>query len=219
MIHALAVAPNGNVLASNFLAGGTDLVQRWDGTRWQSFCTCNGVTTTQFSGVHALVVAPNSDLLMGGAFTNARGNPAADNIARWDGTSWQALGTGLNNTVWTLAVAPNGDIVAGGDFTAVGDNSKATNHFGIYHLPAGPTAAPHLAVGKPKLTLGPNPVTAGTVHLTLPAGVAEKATVTILDGAGRAMRFGRAGRHARCAPADTGRICRAGRCSHGAARH
>jgi len=44
----------------------------------------------------------------------------ANNIARWNGTAWSPLGTGMNNWVLALAVLPNGDLVAGGRFTTAG---------------------------------------------------------------------------------------------------
>ena len=75
--------------------------------------------------VNALVVAANGDVLAGGDFTDAGGNPNADRIARWDGTAWQALGRGLDNQVYALALAANGDVLAGGDFTDAGGNPNA----------------------------------------------------------------------------------------------
>jgi hypothetical protein len=44
-----------------------------------------------------------SDLYAGGLFTMAGGTSAL-RIARWDGTAWSALGTGMDSTVWALAV-------------------------------------------------------------------------------------------------------------------
>ncbi len=69
------------------------------------------------SDVYALLVAPNGDLIVGGSFTNAFGNLDADNVARWNGNQWSAIGAGLAGQVRALAFAANGDIVAGGDFT------------------------------------------------------------------------------------------------------
>jgi hypothetical protein len=66
-----------------------------------------------------LAVLPNGDLVAGGDFTTAGGVPA-NRVARWNGSSWSAMGSGLNNAVWTLAVLPNGDLVAGGSFTTTG---------------------------------------------------------------------------------------------------
>ncbi len=75
-------------------------------------------------GVFAFAFLPGGDVIVGGSFTIAGGAPA-NNIARWDGTSWSALGAGVSNASGTpsvnaLAVMPNGDLIAGGSFTAAG---------------------------------------------------------------------------------------------------
>lgn len=71
-------------------------------------------------------------LYVGGSFTVA-GNILANNIAKWNGTSWQALGSGVTATgrirpfnpispfhdVYALA-AYNGQLIAGGSFTTAG---------------------------------------------------------------------------------------------------
>jgi len=62
---------------------------------------------------------PNGDIVVGGDFTYAGGVPA-NRIARWDGTRWRALGSGMNGSVRALAVLSNGDLVAGGTFTSAG---------------------------------------------------------------------------------------------------
>ncbi len=68
---------------------------------------------------NAAVRLPGGDLVLGGSFVLADGS-VANNIARYDGTSWSALGGGCNSIVYALAVAPNGDLIAGGAFTAAG---------------------------------------------------------------------------------------------------
>jgi hypothetical protein len=58
-----------------------------------------------------------------GGFTDA-GDANADFIAKWDGTSWSALGTGLNGSVSSIAV--NGtDIYVGGSFLDAGGDPNA----------------------------------------------------------------------------------------------
>jgi hypothetical protein len=69
--------------------------------------------------VYALAVSGNT-LYAGGFFTMA-GDSAATNIAQWDGTSWSALGSGMNNTVNGLAVWGK-TLYAGGTFTTAGGN-------------------------------------------------------------------------------------------------
>ena len=62
--------------------------------------------------VHAMVYF-NGDLVVGGDFTDA-GGVAVNNVARWDGSQWHAMGN-LSSQVNALAVF-NGDLYAGGEF-------------------------------------------------------------------------------------------------------
>ncbi len=69
-----------------------------------------------------LVVALTSDagnLYAGGGFTTA-GEVSADYIAKWDGTSWSALGSGMNDWVSALTCDSAGNLYAGGWFTTAG---------------------------------------------------------------------------------------------------
>jgi hypothetical protein len=65
-------------------------------------------------------VVSGSDVYVGGSFTTAGGNPA-NYIARWNGSSWSALGSGLDNGVSAIAVSGN-DIYVGGSFLNAGGN-------------------------------------------------------------------------------------------------
>ena len=67
--------------------------------------------------VTALAVLPNGDLAAGAACYAVGG---AGDVARWKGSTWVPLGTGMNGRVSALAVFPNGDLVAGGGFTTAG---------------------------------------------------------------------------------------------------
>lgn len=69
--------------------------------------------------VDALAVAPDGSIYVGGSFS-AVGNVETRSVARWTGTAWEALGSGMNNTVRALAVAPDGSVYAGGSFTTAG---------------------------------------------------------------------------------------------------
>src|SRR6185436_2496730 len=67
--------------------------------------------------------ASGNDLYAGGQFTTAGGN-AATNIAKWNGSSWSALGLGIRGGFFSAvsALAMSGsDLYAGGSFTIAGD--------------------------------------------------------------------------------------------------
>lgn len=65
--------------------------------------------------VYAVAVGGNGEVYIGGDFTVV-GTVAANRVAKWDGNSWSALGSGMNHTVKVLLV--NGtNLYAGGSFT------------------------------------------------------------------------------------------------------
>jgi hypothetical protein len=66
------------------------------------------------------VVEYGGNLIVGGDFTTAGGNPAAG-IALWNGTTWSSLGSGVNGTVTSLIVFGN-ELYAAGTFTTAGGN-------------------------------------------------------------------------------------------------
>ena len=75
----------------------------------------------------ALEVTPGA-LYVGGKFTNAGGIANADGIAKWNGSTWSALGSRRrrsNGEVFAIAVA-GGKVYAGGTFTNAG-TSDADN--------------------------------------------------------------------------------------------
>lgn len=148
-VRALRVLPDGQLLIGGGYQAGTGwtgpfgpfrarerpgiashgYLARWDGAQ------LHWIDSTLNAPVTDIDVAPNSDVVIGGAFADAGGNPLADHIARYDGHQWHALGSGLNGEVNTVAVDQHGDVYVGGSFTSTGGGRKAVAHFGIYHAP------------------------------------------------------------------------------------
>src|SRR5207249_3458818 len=80
--------------------------------------------------VSALTVS-GTNLYAGGWFMTA-GGQQVNNVTKWNGSSWSALGSGIGSgvygdysKVYALAMSGN-DLYAGGDFTSAGGN-PATN--------------------------------------------------------------------------------------------
>ena len=128
-VAAIAVDASGNVYAGGFFtrACGNDncdtgnttvnYIAKWNGSSWSSLGS--GMSGgTGGTGVWALAVDASQNLYVGGGFTTAGGVPA-NYIAKWDGSSWSALGTGMNDRVYALAV-DGGNLYAGGNFTTAG---------------------------------------------------------------------------------------------------
>lgn len=64
------------------------------------------------------IAVSGSAVYVGGCFSHAGGVPA-NYIARWDGSSWSALGSGLNGYVSAIAVSGS-NVYAGGTFSQAG---------------------------------------------------------------------------------------------------
>lgn len=77
-------------------------VARWDGTSWSALGSGLGG-----GGVKAMAVFDDGTgpaLYVGGTFTEAGGSPA-NRIAKWDGSEWSALGSGITSIFATKEVA------------------------------------------------------------------------------------------------------------------
>jgi hypothetical protein len=82
---------------------------------WDDAFALRGVNGT----VNAIVRDSAGNVYVGGAFTVA-GGVTANNIAKWDGTNWSALGTGVDNTVHALALDSSSNLYVGGVFANAG---------------------------------------------------------------------------------------------------
>lgn len=122
--YAMVVMPNGDlVVGGEFVAAGSvgaGRLARWDGANWHAIG--GGVAGSQ-SRVLALASTRNGQLLVGGIFSSAGAASAsvpANNIVRWDGVAWNALGSGISGPVLALAELPDGDVLVGGQFIVAG---------------------------------------------------------------------------------------------------
>src|SRR5216684_45618 len=129
LLSALTVFDNGTGPAlyagGNFSAAGSaaaNYVARWDGIQWSALGS--GVIG-QFPYVSALTIfddGSGSALYAGGQFTTA-GGVVVNNIAKWDGTQWSALGSGVGASVNALTVFDDGSgsaLYVGGGFSHIG---------------------------------------------------------------------------------------------------
>ena len=109
-VHAVAPLGNDMVVGGLFQTiSGVSLngIARWDGSTFHPLGS--GMTSPPFSGsVEVLSTLDNGDLIAGGEFT-AAGGTSANNIARWNGSAWSALGSGLDWQVLAMAFSPDGN--------------------------------------------------------------------------------------------------------------
>jgi hypothetical protein len=94
-------------------------VAQWNGSAWSA--VGSGMSGGNFIAVSALAVSGGT-LYAGGNFTTAGSDTNANNIAKWDGTNWSALSSGMDGGVSALAVSGS-TLYAGGYFATAGGNA------------------------------------------------------------------------------------------------
>ena len=113
--------------------------------------------------VHAVLPGPNGSFVVGGCFSQAGGQPAA-NVARWTGTAWEALGSGFSHSAFyivdvvALVTGPDGVLYAGGTFETSGSSvvSGVARWDGTAWRSLSGAAADTLARGVLALAVGPD---------------------------------------------------------------
>ncbi|MBS0195482.1 MAG: immunoglobulin domain-containing protein [Planctomycetes bacterium] len=120
-VSSLAILPSGSLVAGGSFttAGGVNAnrVAVWNGSAWSALGSGLGPSTY---GVTALAIMANGNIVAGGDFTSSGSGVTVNRVARWTGSAWVAMGTGMNDRVNCLAVSTNGIVVAGGKFTSAG---------------------------------------------------------------------------------------------------
>ncbi len=119
--RAVAATTNGVYVGGIFSSAGQTLanrIARWDGAGW--WPVGSGVTGTNSTPSVYTILPYKANLYIGGTFTNACG-VTAYNIAMYDARhgTWNALGSGADDTVQALASSASA-LYAGGAFTTIG---------------------------------------------------------------------------------------------------
>lgn len=134
-----------------------------------------------------------TDLIAAGLFSNAGGVPVS-NIAAWNGTSWSALGAGVNGPVYALTIH-DGRLIAVGGFSEAGGMAAtrvaAWDGSAWSNLGAGVAATPYAAASyQGRLFVGtseglpPFGVQVANLNEWLPANAAWFQRFTFLSEAG-----------------------------------
>lgn len=123
-VYAAAQDANGNIyFGGDFTTAGSCLtdckyVAKWNPQTEQWSSLGAGVNDT----VYALSTDSNGNVYVGGRFTQADGCASGClYVAKWNGTAWSALETGITGyAVYALAADTNNDVYVGGQFSQAG---------------------------------------------------------------------------------------------------
>lgn len=163
----------------------------WDGTSWSSIAPPVTGTDRLETHVHGMTVL-DGYLYVGGDFSRI-GSIVANHVARWDGTTWSGLGSGLTYTseerwswIWDMSAIGSSVYVTGGFDRAGGRSSQSIARWqdpGVLSSPDVVPSPSRLRVGAP----APNPFAVGTfVELVLDE--AGAVTAEVFDVRGRRVR-------------------------------
>lgn len=135
-----------------------DHVAKWDGSAWSAIGSNTGGTDGWFPAATNIydLAGVGSNLFATGTFQNANGEARADNIAFFDGSIWQPVGSnGAGDGPWAgegsaLALVDR-QLYAAGNFTSAGGDTQAQSvaSFSLNQIIAYPT---------PTVTAGPGPL-------------------------------------------------------------
>jgi hypothetical protein len=148
-VFAMALSGTDLYIGGNFnsLNGMNEIskVAKWDGATWSALGN-NGSGGGSLNGGVYSIATGGSYVFVGGVFSDIYNGftqlTEADNIARWDGSNWSAMGSNsagdgsIDLPVYALAVVED-DVWAGGDFENVNNNGsvvKAADHLAAFGI-------------------------------------------------------------------------------------
>jgi len=125
-----------NITQNGVVLTAADHVAKWDGAYWSALGS-NGSGDGALNGSMTSIVVNGSSVYVAGGFTDVNNNgvslPAADYVAKWNGTNWSALGSNGSGdgalNLYARALGLVGDqLFVGGDFTNVNNNGAVVNN-------------------------------------------------------------------------------------------
>jgi len=92
-VNALAIDNSGNLYAGENYYRGWEKRKGYSEMGWQRLSTI-GSSNGLNNGVYSLATDTSGNLYAGGYFTTAGGN-SVNHIAKWNGSNWSTLGSGM----------------------------------------------------------------------------------------------------------------------------
>jgi hypothetical protein len=119
-LYALAATDSAHLYGGGVLGYYDFCIGKFNGSSWDTLgpgVSMPGVWDV--CAVYALTHDSKGNFFAGGIFDSA-GHERVNNVARWDGNAWNAVGSGTNGTVYAVACDTRGNLFAGGNFIRAG---------------------------------------------------------------------------------------------------
>lgn len=120
IVECRALASHDSGTGARLFSAGLGFAAVWDGADWTSIGTPSngGISVGAVNALATFDFGSGPELIAAGGFQLIDG-VSAPRIARWDGTTWRAIGAGLPGAAFSLAVHDDGTgskLYAGGHF-------------------------------------------------------------------------------------------------------
>ncbi len=141
---ALGTSPNGTVkgiqtdsLGNIYVVGGfttaggssINAIAKLTGDSTYSLVGSGAISTS--GQLNCIAIDSDNNIYVGGTFTSI-GGVSATNIAKWDGSAWSALGSGVNGACNDIKIDSTNKVYVGGAFTSAGGVSN-TGYFAMWN--------------------------------------------------------------------------------------
>lgn len=183
-VRALVVDEYGDIYAGgDFIKAGSDTVNsivkwQWNDSTWAKLGTgILSIDGAPFPRVYTLSFDTYGNLYAGGIYFDEADGVLINNIAKWNDTTWSALGSGTNSTVNAITVYNKSNLIVGGSFTEAGGKVSA---YVAKCFPSG-VVATHKFLAKPKIAC-PFSIISNRIILTLPYSTKVGYSIFSLSG-------------------------------------
>jgi hypothetical protein len=95
-------------------------IAKWSGSTWSALGSGLTISGDATNAVGRTIIEDfDGNIIVGGSFNRA-GSTNANNIAKWNGSTWSQLGSGLNGPVFGMTLLLDGNLIVVGSFTTAG---------------------------------------------------------------------------------------------------
>ncbi len=114
-VQSLVFDSSGNMYAGGFFfsvgaVAGLNSIAKWNGSTWSALDS--GVFSNMGGGIVKKLAVDKSDNLYAAGVFDHTGGVTVNGIAKWNGSAWSALGSGMGGGVYALAVDSSGNVYA-----------------------------------------------------------------------------------------------------------
>jgi hypothetical protein len=122
-VYAIAVSGSNVYVGGDFTSASgvsANRIAKWNGSSWSALGSGIGTVAYMSDPFVEVLRADESGNLYAGGFFAVAGGITVNYIAKWNGSTWNTLGSGMNDIVHGIVLDGSGNLYAGGWFSTAG---------------------------------------------------------------------------------------------------